>query len=449
MPREPGVQGLEVRAVHRLPQEPASPADGRTPARRATRTTPGRRSASITRAPRSRCGASMRRWPARSATRRPPLQAALKFDRCATCHQDPHRGAFKQDCSGCHNESGFGRGTFDHATGTKFPLTGAHAPAGLREVPQERGRRQRRARRASSISAGWRRPARRATRTCTRLNWARRARRATRRSFRVPGFNHPRLPEFFAGQHQSVPCAKCHVARAPGAPARTGVPVDGWTFKNLPTACATCHQDVHLGQVGTACEACHRVDAAKFAPVKFSHAKAAFTLTGRHETVECRKCHKPETGAFPAGAGTAVRLKGLATACASCHQDQHLGQLGGSLRVVPHARVVQGRGLHARQPGDVLRSGSTRRSPARPATSRRTAAYPGWTRDDGPVQGRDGLRVLPHRRARRLDGFDAARAATRRKAGCRPRARSTRPAGSTSRAGTWPCPARPATSTAR
>jgi hypothetical protein len=59
---------------------------------------------------------------------RPPLQAAVKFDRCASCHQDPHRGAFKQDCSSCHNERGFGRGTFDHGTGTKFPLTGGHAP---------------------------------------------------------------------------------------------------------------------------------------------------------------------------------------------------------------------------------------------------------------------------------------------------------------------------------
>ena len=48
-----------------------------------------------------------------------------------------HRGAFKQDCSSCHNETGFGRGTFDHATGTSFALTGTHAPLDLREVPQD------------------------------------------------------------------------------------------------------------------------------------------------------------------------------------------------------------------------------------------------------------------------------------------------------------------------
>lgn len=259
---------------------------------------------------------------------RPPLQVPVKSDRCAACHQDPHRGAFKKDCSDCHNESGFGRGTFDHATGTRFPLTGAHAPLACAKCHKG----------ASTAGAA---PARVvdfrglaiACASCHKDVHKAELGRAceachTPVSFRVPAFNHPRMPEFFAGQHQGVPCAKCHVARAPGAPARTGVPVGDWTLKNLPTSCARCHQDVHLGQVGTACEACHSIDAAKFAPVKFSHAKAAFKLTGRHEAVECRKCHKPETGSFPAGPGTAVRLKGLSTACSACHQDQHLGQFG-------------------------------------------------------------------------------------------------------------------------
>jgi hypothetical protein len=259
---------------------------------------------------------------------RPPLQAALKFDRCATCHQDPHRGAFKQDCSSCHNEAGFGRGTFDHGTGTRFALAGAHAALACAKCHK------------NATSAGAR-PARvvefrglsSACASChTDVHKAQLGKACetchTPASFRVTAFTHPRMPEFFAGRHQGVACANCHAARAPGTPARTGVPVDGWKFKSLSTACASCHQDVHLGQVGTACETCHRIDAEKFAPVKFSHATAAFKLTGRHEAVECRKCHKPETGAFPAGSGTAVRLKGVATACASCHRDQHLGQLG-------------------------------------------------------------------------------------------------------------------------
>ena len=76
-----------------------------------------------------------------------------------------------------------------------------------------------------------------------------------------------------------------------------------------------------------------------------------------------------------------------------------------SLRVVPHARVVQGRVLQARQPGDILP-----REARDAALFRLSQAYGGGlsgrTRDDGPVQGRDGLCVLPHRHPCRLDGFD-------------------------------------------
>ena len=168
---------------------------------------------------------------------RPPLQAALKFDRCADCHQDPHRGAFKQDCSGCHNESGFGRGTVrprdrhavraDRRARARSPARSAtrtrQAPAagpgarrrlpragdGLRVVPQ--GRAQ------GELGT--------ACETCHTPS-------------HVPGrrrFNAPAVAGVLRRPAPGRPVRECHVARAPGAPARTGVPVDGWTFKNLPT----------------------------------------------------------------------------------------------------------------------------------------------------------------------------------------------------------------------
>ncbi len=263
---------------------------------------------------------------------KPPLQGAVKFDRCATCHQDPHRGAFKQDCGGCHTEAGFGRTNFDHDKGTAFPLTGKHAPslacvkchknvtlgnAAPAKVVDFRGLSTACASCHADVHKG------ELGNACQGCH--------SPATFRLPGFKHPRVPEFFSGQHQTVPCAGCHVPQPPGAigtPRRAGVAIDRWMIKNLPTACATCHQDVHLGQVGSSCEACHAIDAAKFAPVRFSHTRTAFQLTGRHEAAACRTCHKVETGGFPTGTGTAVRLKGLGTACSSCHKDQHLGQLG-------------------------------------------------------------------------------------------------------------------------
>jgi hypothetical protein len=70
------------------------------------------------------------------------------------------------------------------------------------------------------------------------------------------------------------------------------------------------------------------VGAPRFALVGFSHERAALPLKGLHQDVDCTKCHKRETGRFPAGQGTTWRLTGIGTMCSSCHTDVHEGQLG-------------------------------------------------------------------------------------------------------------------------
>jgi hypothetical protein len=98
-------------------------------------------------------------------------------------------------------------------------------------------------------------------------------------------------------------------------------------FRAATTTCVGCHRDVHLGQVSTQCETCHSVQRAKFAVAAFAHDTTSFALTGRHDTVACALCHKTETGAFPAGRGTAIRFTPVATECRACHMDVHLGQV--------------------------------------------------------------------------------------------------------------------------
>jgi hypothetical protein len=87
---------------------------------------------------------------------------------------------------------------------------------------------------------------------------------------------------------------------------------------------------VHFGQVGTDCDRCHTVGAPKFQPAKFSHDAGAFPLAGRHAATACVKCHPPQTAAFPAGTGTAKRLRPVSGECRACHQDPHLGQTDGT-----------------------------------------------------------------------------------------------------------------------
>ena len=58
-----------------------------------------------------------------------PKYVGLKFDRCAACHNDPHRGEFKQGCESCHSTSTWKQSSFvaqfDHSK-TKYPLAGKH-----------------------------------------------------------------------------------------------------------------------------------------------------------------------------------------------------------------------------------------------------------------------------------------------------------------------------------
>lgn len=287
---------------------------------------------------------------------RSAVQVTPRFDTCGACHRDPHRGAFKQDCQACHNEQSFAKAPFDHTT-TAFALTGKHAPAActachtnLARVAQRTGRttvpatvefgglKRECASCHDDVHAADLGP------TCETCH--------TTERFTVPTYTHRTDTPFFAEAHAPATCASCHGRTGP-APVpelvrgrTTTAPVPamavatnratpvhgsfaGVRFTATKQACATCHSDAHLGQVGTACEGCHAVAVPKFGLAStFSHARTKFALGGKHAQVPCQKCHAPQTAAFPTGAGTAVRYTGIATTCVTCHADVHLGQVG-------------------------------------------------------------------------------------------------------------------------
>jgi hypothetical protein len=122
---------------------------------------------------------------------------------------------------------------------------------------------------------------------------------------RVKPFDHGKTTFPLVGAHKTVACSACHA---------------GELYKNLATACVSCHrlQDAHGARYGAKCETCH--DANKWKTVHFNHDKATkFPLRGGHTKVKCDSCHT----------GDLYRDK-LATNCASCHKkdDPHKGQLG-------------------------------------------------------------------------------------------------------------------------
>jgi len=251
----------------------------------------------------------------------------LPFGRCDSCHVNVHRDSITDDCGTCHTETGFATAKFDHAVRTDFPLVGKHVALGCAkchtrlsgsDVPLA----------DKVVDYGGTRPE---CATCHEDEHEGRYGRLCDAchqpsTFKTAGFVHPARPEFFGGRHTAVACVKCHVPAIETAV----VPFSGPAARATPPAmtCRSCHQDVHLGQVGPACETCHTIEAARFAASRFSHDQAAFPLEGKHGSVQCAECHKVETGTYPAGPGTARRLKPLSSECLTCHQDEHLGQVG-------------------------------------------------------------------------------------------------------------------------
>lgn len=250
-----------------------------------------------------------------------PATAALRFDTCSACHVNVHRESIKEDCKRCHTETTFKGATFDHNAKTRFVLDGKHVGVvcakchtGLSPptVPLARQVLDYRGAKSECVACHGPTDPHKGTfgRTCDSCHKT--------VTFDVKGFKHAGAADFYLGSHTSVTCDRCHV------PERTLL---GKGTPHPKQACVSCHRDVHLGQVETACETCHSVDAAHFAASRFVHTRSRFALTGKHETTACAKCHVTETRLFPSGAGTAMRLKPLDTLCKTCHADVHLGQV--------------------------------------------------------------------------------------------------------------------------
>jgi hypothetical protein len=302
---------------------------------------------------------------------------ALRFDQCNGCHVNVHRDSVKEDCRKCHTENSFRGAKFDHGTRTAFPLVGKHESLACRkchtsiaaeEVPSVRkvidfgG--------VSQACVGCHKDQHKGEygRVCDACH-----RPAT---FKVTGFTHPRLPEFFAGRHAGVACVKCHVRPADALAATAGLPAKPPRAKNPAMACGTCHSDPHLGQVGTACERCHAIDAAKFAPARFSHESTKFPLSGKHKAVECVKCHPSETRAFPAGAGSAKKLSSMSVECRTCHKDPHLGQVDASTCATCHSTSSFRLLAYAHQGMDDFFGGFHGRLPCRSCHKTETGQFP-------------------------------------------------------------------------
>lgn len=258
---------------------------------------------------------------------------------CASCHDDPHRGALRGSCTDCHTQRSFD----EHVAARHaehLPLIGGHAGVGCRDCHAADGPHA-----LETLRGPLAQPPARACLDChesphgaaflrgtarlagERLEASCRACHAHEHdTFRDERLDLSPRQHAFTGftleaPHADLGCAQCHdPVRATFAERHPGRGAD---------SCAACHGDPHGGQfdqgpfAAQGCVACH--DRQAFEPHAFGpelHARAAFPLTDSHLAADCDACHQVP------GPGMPRTFRGTPVRCESCHADAHGGFFG-------------------------------------------------------------------------------------------------------------------------
>ncbi len=233
---------------------------------------------------------------------------------CFDCHKPDYAGAmspphatsgFPTNCAMCHTTTAWQGASFDHNSGTQFPLTGAHVSlqcgqchlnnvfkgtstdcAGCHMAQFND------AKNPNHVAAGF--PTN--CETChTTVQW------------QGAKFDHNTATRFpLTGAHVTLQCGQCHVNNV---------------FKGTSTDCAGCHMaqfndaknpDHVAAGFPTSCATCHTT--VQWQGAKFDHNTATqFPLTGAHVTVLCSQCHVNNV------------FRGTAKDCIGCHLSDYNG----------------------------------------------------------------------------------------------------------------------------
>jgi hypothetical protein len=139
------------------------------------------------------------------------------------------------------------------------------------------------------------------------------------------------------GAHASAGCRNCHKPDFMADVVRSDTRVSTQSsYLGLSAACLNCHAAEHGAQMSNDCASCHTFQSWKPAE-KFSHARTKYPLSGKHQQVECAKCHLLEavtvSDAIHIGkkenVGFAAKYAGLSFSnCTPCHTDPHENKFG-------------------------------------------------------------------------------------------------------------------------
>jgi len=234
---------------------------------------------------------------------------------CNSCHKDVHQNTLSIDCATCHNTEAFKPAPlFDHSK-SEFPLKGKHKVeecSSCHQVTFVNGAIYQRFKGIEHSSCA----------SCHtdphKGSFGNKCKDChTEEAFTEfvgkSTFNHAQTQFPLLGKHKKLDCASCHKVEATTTADIVFQDYKGRDFHN----CITCHKDVHETKFGTDCKQCHTEDSFQkiISPDKFQHNLTGYPLEGKHETVDCRKCHiNKTTDPLPHNF------------CGDCHKDFHEGQ---------------------------------------------------------------------------------------------------------------------------
>lgn len=139
-------------------------------------------------------------------------------------------------------------------------------------------------------------------------------------------FEHQLTGFELQGKHAEIKCLDCHKSEL----IQSGISKkkEGHTWLGLDTGCLSCHTDFHQNTLSNNCLSCHNQEAFRPAP-KFEHASTDFPLVGKHQTVDCEKCHLTEQR----NGEKFQQFEGVSfTSCTDCHEDVHRNRFGNDCR---------------------------------------------------------------------------------------------------------------------
>lgn len=235
----------------------------------------------------------------------PAMATAKLATGCVNCHNadDVHKGVNGAACRNCHSESSWKTVRFDHDKDTRFLLRGAHSKLVCNDCHKQDERKFKLQTACASCHAHddpHKGQLGTACATCHgETNWHDNVR-----------FDHDLAAFPLLGMHATAPCEACHAT-----------PAFKDMGKDAGKDCFACHgtDDVHKGAMGKDCATCHNPNSWAF--WQFDHNnRTDFPLTGAHEGLVCKACHKE-------GRGKSLKI---VASCVSCHaaDDAHAGRFG-------------------------------------------------------------------------------------------------------------------------